>query len=275
MSTQRTASLHHWTCSTCPFSTSHPGALGTHSRACERRKRKRDVVADDLARQEALIRSETHDDAGRKLWRTAHNDLCEVCGKEGSLLLCSYCNTSWHLQCTGEQFVEAPEGYWMCGMCVEAEREGDDMTHHGLPGEDDEEEAPVFDRSVDADDEDGETDISEAAYEAAGILPFPPSIWDATTADALRRALAPHPSPLASRATCADTMLNRLRSKHALSLSVMVDLDEVIAYLAENPDETVTPARERSKILKEELQQSTPTVPYEVRTMFTSCRWLI
>ena len=139
MSTQRTASLHHWTCSTCPFSTSHPGALGTHSRACERRKRKRDVVADDLARQEALIRSETHDDAGRKLWRTAHNDLCEVCGKEGSLLLCSYCNTSWHLQCTGEQFVEAPEGYWMCGMCVEAEWEGDDVTHHGLPGEDDEE----------------------------------------------------------------------------------------------------------------------------------------
>jgi len=135
-------------------------------------------VTEDLARQEAVVRSETRDDAGRKLWRTAHNDLCEVCGKEGNLLLCSYCNTSWFLQCTGEQLIEAPEGYWMCGMWVEAEREGDDMTHHGLPGDDEEEEAPVFDPSVDdADDEDGETDISEAAYDTAGILPFPPSIW--------------------------------------------------------------------------------------------------
>ena len=160
----------------------------------------------------------------------------------------------------------------MCGLCVQAEREGDDMANHGLEGEDDHDEAPAFDPAVDADDEDGETDISEAAYDAAGILPFPPSIWDATTADALRRALEPHPPAVASRATTADTMLNRVRSRHALSLSVMVDLDEVFSFLAENPDETITPARERSQILKAELQQSAPDVPYEVRVSYTLYR---
>ncbi len=32
---------------------------------------------------------------------------------------------------------EAPTGYWMCSMCVEAERGGEDMMQHGLEVEDD------------------------------------------------------------------------------------------------------------------------------------------
>ena len=82
MSTQGVVSLNRWTCPTCPFATNNPGSRATHKRACERKKRKRDDYAEDLARKEAAVRSETHDDAGRKLWRTAHNDLCEVCGKD-------------------------------------------------------------------------------------------------------------------------------------------------------------------------------------------------
>jgi hypothetical protein len=60
-------------------------------------------------------------------------------------------------------------------------------------GEDDHEEALAFDPSVPA-------DISEAAYDAVGILSPPPSIWVATSADACTRAPA-----VASRAGAADT----------------------------------------------------------------------
>ena len=237
-----------------------------HQAACSRKKRLRETVEADLAEQEAnAIRIKTHDDVGRKLWLTAHNDICETCGGTGNLLLCSYCNTAWHFGCTGEGLTEAPEGWWMCSLCVQAEREGDDMTHHGLDGEEDGvgDYAPS-DPIVDADDEDGETDISERAYDAAGIPPLPPSIWEATTRAALKRALEPHAPPLPSRATAADTMLNRFKSRHGLSGSVMHDLDEILTFLTENPDETFTPARQRRKDLTEQLQLEAPDVTYEV-----------
>ncbi len=49
------------------------------------------------------------------------------------------------------------------------------MTHHGLEGEDDAVHGAGFDPSlVDANDEDGETDTSEAAYDRAGFLSFHP-----------------------------------------------------------------------------------------------------
>ncbi len=62
----------------------------------------------------------TRDEKGRKLWLTDHNDICENCLGTGNMLLCSYCNTAWHLHCTAEAFSKAPTGYWMCSMCVEA-----------------------------------------------------------------------------------------------------------------------------------------------------------
>ena len=206
----------------------------------------------------------TRDEKGRKLWLTDHNDICENCLGTGNMLLCSYCNTAWHLQCTAEAFSEAPTGYWMCSMCVEAERSGEDMMQHGLEGEHDAAGAG-FDPSVDADDEEGDTDISQAAYDKAGIRPYPPNIWDASTMAALQRALEPHPLPEKTRATVVDKMLNGLKSKHGLSLPVMVGIDAILSYLMENSEETFTPARQRIKDLTEELQKVAPIVRYEVR----------
>ncbi len=50
---------------------------------------------------------------------------------------------------------------------------GEDVMHHRLAGEDDAVDGAGFDPSlVDANDEDGETATSEAAYEKAGICSF-------------------------------------------------------------------------------------------------------
>jgi hypothetical protein len=201
----------------------------------------------------------TRDEKGRKLWLTDHNDICENCLGTGNMLLCSYCNTAWHLHCTAEAFSEAPTGYWMCSMCVEAERGGEDMMQHGLEDEDDA-AGDGFDPSVDADDEEGDTDISQAAYDKAGIRPYSPNIWDASTMAALQRVLEPHPLPEKTRATAVDNMLNGLKSKHGLSLPVMVGIDAILSYLMENPEETFTPARQRIKDLTEESQKVAPIV---------------
>ena len=258
-------SLRPYACPNWQFTTTHPGPLGAHEVAC-RRKRQRTEAAIAEAAQASAFLTRTHDEKGRKLWLTDHNDICENCLGTGNMLLCSYCNTAWHLQCTAESFSEAPTGYWMCSMCVEAERRGEDMMQHGLEGEDAAVDGAGFDPSaVDADDEEGETDISQAAYDKAGILPFPPSIWDASTMAALKRALEPHTPAQETRATAVDKMLNVLKSKHGLSLPVMVGIDAILSFVMENPDETFTPARQRIKDLTEELQKVAPIVRYEVR----------
>jgi hypothetical protein len=100
----------------------------------------------------------------------------------------------------------------------------------GLEGEDEAVDGARFDRStVDAEDEEGETDTSEAAYDKAGILSYPPSISDAMTSAALKRALEPRMSPPVTTATVRDQMLNCVKSTHALSLSGMVALDTVLS----------------------------------------------
>jgi hypothetical protein len=60
-------------------------------------------------------------------------------------------------------------------------------------------------------------------------------------------------------------MLNGLKSKHGLSLPVMVGIDAILSYLMENSEETFTPARQRIKDLTEESQKVAPIVLYEVR----------
>ncbi len=58
-----------------------------------------------------------------------------------------------------------------------------------------------FDPStVDDDDAQGDTDMSGYAKEKS-ILPLSPSIWDAMTSAALKRALEPHAPPPVRRAT--------------------------------------------------------------------------
>ncbi len=63
-----------------------------------------------------------------------------------------------------------------------------------------------------------------------------------------------------ARATAIDKMLNGLKSKHGLSLPVMVGIDAILSYLMENPEETFTPARQRIKDLTEESQKGAPKV---------------
>jgi hypothetical protein len=101
----------------------------------------------------------------------------------------------------------------------------------------------------------------------AGILPLPPSVWEATTRAALKRALEPHAPPQLSRARLADTMLNRFKSRHGLSGSVMHDLDDILTFRTENPDETFTTARQRRENMTEDLQLAAPDVTYEVGVM--------
>jgi hypothetical protein len=256
--------LRPYACPNCQLNTNTPGALGNHVKSC-RRKRQRADAAISAAAQASAFLTRTRDEKGRKLWLTEHNDVCENCLESGNMLLCSYCNTAWHLQCTAEAFSEAPTGDWMCGLCTEAERLGENMMQHGLEGEGDDADGAGFDPSgVDADDEDGETDVTQAAYVKAGLRPFQSDIWDASTMAALQRGLDPHPPPEETRATAIDKQLNVLKSKHGLSLSVMVGFDAILSFVMENPDETFTPARQRIKNLTEELQKVAPIVRYEV-----------
>jgi hypothetical protein len=121
------------------------------------------------------------------------------------MFLCSYCTALWHLHCTAKAFSEAPSCDWMCYLCFAAERRGADMMQHGLVGDADAADGAGFDPSaVDADDEDGDTDISQAAYDKAGIRPYPPNSWDASTMAALQRYHAPLPPPKETRATDVD-----------------------------------------------------------------------
>jgi hypothetical protein len=70
----------------------------------------------------------------------------------------------------------------MCALCAQAEQDVEDMMHYGLEGEEDAADGAGFDISlVDVADEDGETDISEKAYDQACILPFSTTMWDTST----------------------------------------------------------------------------------------------
>ncbi len=82
---------------------------------------------------------------------------------------------------------------------------------------------------------------------------------------ALQRGLEPHPPPEETRATAVDKMLNILKSKHGLSLPIMVGIDAILSFLIENPEKTCTPARQRIKDRAEALQKVAPIVCYEVR----------
>ncbi len=44
----------------------------------------------------------------------------------------------------------------------------------------------------------------------------------------------------------------------------MVAFDEILLFIMENPEETFTPARQRSKDLSANLEKAAPSVLYEV-----------
>ena len=52
-----------------------------------------------------------------KPWNNDHNAYCELCGKGGNLLLCDYCNLSFHPNCLVPPLQTIPEGNWACPEC--------------------------------------------------------------------------------------------------------------------------------------------------------------
>jgi hypothetical protein len=133
----------------CPFyafNTNNGGSLTNHVASC-RKKRKLQGAAVAAAAKASAAGTQTHDEQGRILWFRDHHDVCENCSRPGAFLLCSYCNTSWHLRCTAEAFSEPPDGYWACALCVQAEKNGEDMMDHDLERGDDAVDGADFDRS--------------------------------------------------------------------------------------------------------------------------------
>lgn len=43
-----------------------------------------------------------------KEWKNDHNTYCELCGKGGELLLCDYCNLSFHPKCLFPSLINIP-----------------------------------------------------------------------------------------------------------------------------------------------------------------------
>ncbi len=195
----------------CAYNTRNGGSLANHLASC-RKKRKLQDAAVAAAAMASAVGKQTHDEQGRIMWLRDHNDVCENRYTPGQLLLCSHGNTAWHRRFTDAATSEPPAGDWMCALCVQAETDGEDMMDHDLEGEEDAVDGAGFDRStVHADDEEGKTDTSEAEYDKADILPYPPSIWDATTSAALMRVFARHAPPPVTTATVRQQLFFRGR----------------------------------------------------------------
>jgi hypothetical protein len=86
-----------------------------------------------------------------------------------SVVLLLQHGAAFTLICTPEMFLEAPTG--QCSMCVQAERDGKNMMEHGL-GDEANAEGGGAPSTVYGDDEEGETDISRAAYENGYVTVF-------------------------------------------------------------------------------------------------------
>lgn len=50
-------------------------------------------------------------------WKFPHNDSCEKCGRIGELLVCDFCNLSFHLRCFQPRLHDVPLGKWACPEC--------------------------------------------------------------------------------------------------------------------------------------------------------------
>lgn len=47
-----------------------------------------------------------------------HNEVCEVCEREGDLVCCDTCPLVFHLQCIRPKIPTVPKGDWSCSFCV-------------------------------------------------------------------------------------------------------------------------------------------------------------
>ncbi|KAK8815412.1 hypothetical protein WA158_003624 [Blastocystis sp. Blastoise] len=51
------------------------------------------------------------------LWKGDNNSVCQICNAGGELLLCSFCNLSFHCHCLSPPLSKIPDGYWACPEC--------------------------------------------------------------------------------------------------------------------------------------------------------------
>ena len=268
-----------YACSICPLLLLSRGARATHENAC-RRKMERKRARQEEHDAEVLLHAQdqlsvTHDAQGRILWRTEHNRVCQHCEDGGDLLLCSYCNTAWHLGCIS--LTGRPVGHWMCIECLNAMEGGEDMTSHGAGFDDVEGEQLDPGLEVDADEE---GDISDAAFINAGIAPMPD--WSPITQAALARSLVvevPVPAEAHGNSFVIDGMLNRLKSKFACGQKLMMEIDDILQHLCDNPELTFTHTRLRLRALSLEVRSESPELTYKVcycRTVFIcACHHLL
>lgn len=52
------------------------------------------------------------------LWTGDNNELCEICAGGGEILLCDFCNLSFHLSCFRPKMPIIPDGHWACPECA-------------------------------------------------------------------------------------------------------------------------------------------------------------
>ena len=164
------------------------------------------------------------DDYGRALWWKAHNDVCETCNFGGTVNNCSYCNLVWHQTCAG--LADVPTLYFMCPQCVLAEGDGQDMTTHGAGVDGMEGSDSDDDGAMDAGFE-SEDMFGEAAFIAHGVQRIP-GLWEATNAEALRRAQSYDCEPMPTFLTEVDMMLLNISKAYGTPLSAMKEIDQVL-----------------------------------------------
>lgn len=66
---------------------------------------------------EKEIQNEQWPKQNDRLYNGEHSDECYVCDDGGNLLLCDYCEKSFHLQCHVPPLHKAPVGDWKCCEC--------------------------------------------------------------------------------------------------------------------------------------------------------------
>jgi hypothetical protein len=123
--------------------------------------------------------------------------------------------------------------------CVLAEVEGQDMTTHG---------AGVQDMDGSDSDHDGEMDGGFESAEIFGAIAHGvqriPGLWEATNAEALRRALNCDCEPMPTSLTEVDSMLLNISKAYGTPLSAMKEFDQVLQNVIHKMVEAGLPAEQ-------------------------------
>jgi hypothetical protein len=119
---------------------------------------------------------------------------------------------------------------------------------HGAGGDD-----------VVADADDVDADESAAAVVGSGIGPIPD------------RSQFRYGHSLLCRRRTWSTRLQLLKHRRAGSLKLMLDVDAILQFLDENPENTFTPTRLWMRALSETVDGKSPEISYQVVFFYWLC----